>query len=518
MPATNVTASSSKQPSGSKEKGKIHNKTGKNQYKDRPLLDDPHVSELLNAYHLKGITDNRVISKLLLEEHGVMLGERSVYRRKKMLGLWASKHTTQELSEAVKRQLVAAQMAKDPNGRLGARVVKQRVFEDTGLHLTRDYIRAEMKRIDPAAHAARGPAHILAKRQQRPSQTEATSTEPAPEPTPTSTTTTVTTHIPTEQPLNVNDSSTNRQSCSHGVEHSVRSPRRRPPRGPARVTEASFLPVILHPSGNAVLSSSGSQPQSYLQTEHAPPSGLSTLTINSSSTSVFRPFSVPNTNAHAPTPQNSTPSGTGVQQTSHPQPLLLVRRSTPPPHSTTSFSLRNAMDTDEHDSWPDDGGSEDGLFSPIATTPVGHTDEGAGNTPTEAQSPTARRSTMTTASATPPARPMLPPPPHPPASASTPSNLNSRTSAAMQNIVRAVQETAPKMQELTRYIESLRLEDADADADADAAGGRGLSLSAEAYDVVIRGMETAALLERQLSRIVALGGRRRAGAAVSGAA
>lgn len=54
-----------------------------------------------------------------------------------MLGLWASKHTTQELSEAVKRQLVAAQMAKDPNGRLGARVVKQRVFEDTGLHLTR---------------------------------------------------------------------------------------------------------------------------------------------------------------------------------------------------------------------------------------------------------------------------------------------------------------------------------------------------------------------------------------------
>lgn len=54
-----------------------------------------------------------------------------------MLGLWASKHTTKELSEVVKRQLVAAQMAKDPSGRLGARVVKQRVFEDTGLHLTR---------------------------------------------------------------------------------------------------------------------------------------------------------------------------------------------------------------------------------------------------------------------------------------------------------------------------------------------------------------------------------------------
>jgi hypothetical protein len=46
-------------------------------------------------------------------------------------------------------------------------MVKQGILRDTGIHLTRDYIREEMKNLDPAAHAARGPAHVKAKRQQK---------------------------------------------------------------------------------------------------------------------------------------------------------------------------------------------------------------------------------------------------------------------------------------------------------------------------------------------------------------
>ncbi|KAF8801582.1 hypothetical protein BYT27DRAFT_7198153, partial [Phlegmacium glaucopus] len=80
--------------------------------------------------------------------------ESSISRRKRKLGLKASHLTTLELNVTVKRQPIPHQMAKDPKGRLG-------------IHLTRDYIREEMMKLDPAAHAARGPAHVKAKRQRK---------------------------------------------------------------------------------------------------------------------------------------------------------------------------------------------------------------------------------------------------------------------------------------------------------------------------------------------------------------
>lgn len=153
--------------SNKSKSGSCNNRIGINQYKDRPAPDDPHVAELLREYHSKGITDRTQVSKLLLEEHNIILSESSVSRRKKNLGLKASRLTTLELSLSVKRQLILDQMAKDPKGRLGARMVKQGILHDTGIHLTRDYIREEMMKLDPAGYAARGPAHVKAKRQQK---------------------------------------------------------------------------------------------------------------------------------------------------------------------------------------------------------------------------------------------------------------------------------------------------------------------------------------------------------------
>ena len=122
--------------------------------------DDSRVATILEGYHRKGISDRKQISKLLFDEHGITLrsvpysymlsfakskvffcSETSISRRKKRLGLRASRSTTQEMNEADKRQLILDQMAKDPTGKVGPRTVKQGIFADTGIHLTRSAFR-----------------------------------------------------------------------------------------------------------------------------------------------------------------------------------------------------------------------------------------------------------------------------------------------------------------------------------------------------------------------------------------
>lgn len=144
-----------------------NNMKGNNQYKDRPPPDDPQVAELLKKYHREGITDKKVLSQLFASEHGLTLSESTIVRRKKKLGLRASRLTTLELSYDVKRQLVLDQMAKDPKGLIGPRTVKQGIFKDTGVQLTRDWIIEEMRKIDPVGYAARGSKHVRARREQR---------------------------------------------------------------------------------------------------------------------------------------------------------------------------------------------------------------------------------------------------------------------------------------------------------------------------------------------------------------
>ncbi|RDB20146.1 hypothetical protein Hypma_013119 [Hypsizygus marmoreus] len=132
-----------------------NNPRGKNQHKDCPPSDDPRVPELLRAYQRKGIFDRKRISSLLRSEHGIKMSESTVARRRRELGLRGSGRTTQELPDSVKRQLVLDQLAKDPTGKIGAATVKTRIFRDTGIDLTREWIRNEMRILAPEAYEAR---------------------------------------------------------------------------------------------------------------------------------------------------------------------------------------------------------------------------------------------------------------------------------------------------------------------------------------------------------------------------
>ncbi|KAH7909614.1 hypothetical protein BJ138DRAFT_1066761 [Hygrophoropsis aurantiaca] len=131
------------------------NPTGRNQHKDCPPKNDSHVTELLYDYQRREIFDKRKISKLLLEEHGIKLSESSVARRRRDLSLYASGVTTRQLPENVKRQLIYTQMARDTSKKLGPRMIKQLIARETGIHLTREYIRKEMLKQDPEGFASR---------------------------------------------------------------------------------------------------------------------------------------------------------------------------------------------------------------------------------------------------------------------------------------------------------------------------------------------------------------------------
>ncbi|KIK93988.1 hypothetical protein PAXRUDRAFT_143845 [Paxillus rubicundulus Ve08.2h10] len=131
------------------------NPKGKNQYKDCPPKNDARVTELLYDYQRREIFDKKKISQLLHDEHGIKLRRVSVARRRRVLGLYASGVTTRQLPETVKRQLVLTQLSRDPAKKLGPRTIKQLIAKDTGIHLTRDYIRDEMLRHDPEGFATR---------------------------------------------------------------------------------------------------------------------------------------------------------------------------------------------------------------------------------------------------------------------------------------------------------------------------------------------------------------------------
>jgi len=87
------------------------------------------------------------------------MSDSTVARRRRELGLKASHLMTKEVSDTLKRQLVLDQMAKDPAGKLGPRKIKVRIFQDSGIDLTREWIAQEMRLLAPEAYAARGPAH-----------------------------------------------------------------------------------------------------------------------------------------------------------------------------------------------------------------------------------------------------------------------------------------------------------------------------------------------------------------------
>ncbi|EDR05063.1 uncharacterized protein LACBIDRAFT_330157 [Laccaria bicolor S238N-H82] len=114
-----------------------NNPTGKNQYKNHSPPDDPHIAALLRDYHRRGLGSCKILPELLQKEHGITLGEASVAKQLKAVGLTGSGATTKQLPANVKRQLILDQMAQDPAGRQGPSTVKEAIAWNTGIHLTR---------------------------------------------------------------------------------------------------------------------------------------------------------------------------------------------------------------------------------------------------------------------------------------------------------------------------------------------------------------------------------------------
>ncbi|KAF8589589.1 hypothetical protein K439DRAFT_1332114 [Ramaria rubella] len=94
--------------------GHAPNPTGKNQYRDCPSRNDPKLQALLREYDRHGITNKQDLSELLKAEANITISPVSVVRCRAHIGLKASKRTTQEIPDVVKRQLVLDEMTKDP--------------------------------------------------------------------------------------------------------------------------------------------------------------------------------------------------------------------------------------------------------------------------------------------------------------------------------------------------------------------------------------------------------------------
>ncbi|KAM5544110.1 hypothetical protein V8D89_002296 [Ganoderma adspersum] len=136
---------------------RVPNPQGNNQHKDCPPKGDPALEAALREYQRRNVTSKETIKHLLYAEHGIKISTASITRRRKELGLQGSKGTTRAMPESTKRQLVLDQLEKHPMGGLGPRRVKEAIANDTGVHLTRDYVSEEMHQLDPDGFSKRAP-------------------------------------------------------------------------------------------------------------------------------------------------------------------------------------------------------------------------------------------------------------------------------------------------------------------------------------------------------------------------
>ncbi|KAG2106474.1 hypothetical protein BD769DRAFT_1320971, partial [Suillus cothurnatus] len=148
------------------------NPSGQNQHKDchksflcctanKPLIGcfsapkgDHKVADLLREYHRWNISDRKLLSKLLQAEHGIKMSEATVAHRRRELGLFCSCLTATQLPEVTKCQLVLDQLADDPSGHRGLRVVKELIVNKTGVMLPHKYIRDQMMLQEPKGFMA----------------------------------------------------------------------------------------------------------------------------------------------------------------------------------------------------------------------------------------------------------------------------------------------------------------------------------------------------------------------------
>ncbi|KAG1834205.1 hypothetical protein EV424DRAFT_1468724 [Suillus variegatus] len=130
---------------------------------EHPPKGDHKVANLLREYHWQNILDHKLISKLLQAEHGIKMSEATVAHCRRELGLFGNCLTAAQLPEVTKCQLVLDQLADDPTGHCGPRVVKELIANKTRVMLLRfgplhsKYIRDQMMLQEPEGFIVRQP-------------------------------------------------------------------------------------------------------------------------------------------------------------------------------------------------------------------------------------------------------------------------------------------------------------------------------------------------------------------------
>ncbi|KAJ8579873.1 hypothetical protein M405DRAFT_869891 [Rhizopogon salebrosus TDB-379] len=144
---------------------RIPNPEGRNQHGQCPPKNNQLIQKILTQYHCDNITDRKKISRLLKAEHGIIMSEATVARRRRQFGLLGSSQLTRSLPDSTKRQLVLDQLAQDPLHRRGPRLVREAIVADTGNLLTREYMMNEMRQHEPDGFAQREPSRKKISRQ-----------------------------------------------------------------------------------------------------------------------------------------------------------------------------------------------------------------------------------------------------------------------------------------------------------------------------------------------------------------
>ncbi|KIJ31042.1 hypothetical protein M422DRAFT_186406 [Sphaerobolus stellatus SS14] len=91
--------------------------------------DDEHLKQLIFEYDRQGIKSPKMISNLLLAEHNIQI----------------SRKVIQTIPDTMKCQLVLDQLKLDPGRCQGPRLIKEGIHMCTGIDLTCDFFKEEMR-------------------------------------------------------------------------------------------------------------------------------------------------------------------------------------------------------------------------------------------------------------------------------------------------------------------------------------------------------------------------------------
>ncbi|KAH9479297.1 hypothetical protein JR316_0007886 [Psilocybe cubensis] len=133
------------------------NPLGRNQHGYVLKATDPVLQEALYEYHRQLITNDKLISELLMADHNINMKPRTVQKRRMELGLQSSRKTLKLIDSNEAEQLVIDQMDLDPAKNMGPRKIRHKISMKTGIHLPRDYVADTMRIHDSKGFEKRHP-------------------------------------------------------------------------------------------------------------------------------------------------------------------------------------------------------------------------------------------------------------------------------------------------------------------------------------------------------------------------